>query len=33
MILVGDEGAGEASMIAEVDNSNKKYAFVPISFQ
>lgn len=32
MILIGDEAPGESSTIAQVDTSNKKYAFVPITF-
>jgi hypothetical protein len=32
MILIGNESPGELSTIAEVDTSNKKYAFVPVNF-
>lgn len=31
-ILIGNESAGEMSTIAQVDTSNKKYAFVPQHF-
>lgn len=32
LIITGDEAPGESSTIAMVDNSNKKYAFVPQNF-